>query len=74
MPKLLVRNRVESQRLHGPLRGRRLHRRRESKGAVSTVNTLCPQAAVELPDSIGDEDVVDLLLNCKRRGFFGAAD
>jgi AcrR family transcriptional regulator len=36
--------------------------------------TRVPQAALDLPVRIDDDAVVDLLLNCIRRGFFGVTD
>src|SRR6201992_3826186 len=33
--------------------------------------TRVPQAALDLPEPIVDEDVIDLLMTCIRRGFFG---
>jgi AcrR family transcriptional regulator len=35
--------------------------------------TRVPQAALDLPEPIGDDDVIELLMNCIRRGFFGRA-
>jgi AcrR family transcriptional regulator len=33
--------------------------------------TRVPQAALDLPEPIGDEQVIELLMSCIRRGFFG---
>jgi hypothetical protein len=33
--------------------------------------TRVPQAALEMPEPIGDDQVIELLMTCIRRGFFG---
>jgi hypothetical protein len=35
--------------------------------------TRVPQAALDLPEPIGDDEVIELLMTCIRRGFFGRA-
>jgi hypothetical protein len=30
-----------------------------------------PQAALDLPEPIGDDELIDVLMTCIRRGFFG---
>jgi AcrR family transcriptional regulator len=35
--------------------------------------TRLPQAALDLPEPIGDDEIIDLLIDCIRRGFFGLA-
>jgi AcrR family transcriptional regulator len=35
--------------------------------------TRVPQAALDLPEPIGDDQVIELLMTCIRRGFFGRA-
>jgi AcrR family transcriptional regulator len=35
--------------------------------------TRVPQAAIDLPEPIGDDEVIDLLVTCISRGFFGRA-
>ncbi|WP_407685957.1 TetR/AcrR family transcriptional regulator [Mycobacterium sp. HUMS_1102779] len=41
---------------------------------VRALVTRVPQAAVDLPEPISGDKVVELLLSCLRRGFFGVAD
>ncbi|WP_375485133.1 TetR/AcrR family transcriptional regulator [uncultured Mycobacterium sp.] len=36
--------------------------------------TRVPQAAADLPDPLNDDEVIELLLTCIRRGFFGQAN
>ena len=40
---------------------------------VRALVTRLPQAALDLPERIDDDEVVDLLLSCIARGFFGSA-
>lgn len=35
--------------------------------------TRVPQAALDLPEPIGDDEVIELLMSCIKRGFFGRA-
>ena len=41
---------------------------------VRALVTRVPQAALDLPAPIVGDEVVDLMLSCLRRGFFGMAD
>lgn len=41
---------------------------------VRALVTRIPQAALDLPEPIVGDEVVDLMLSCLRRGFFGVAD
>lgn len=40
---------------------------------VRSLVTRVPQAALDLPEPIGDDDIVELLMTCIRRGFFAKA-
>ncbi|MCW2663647.1 MAG: putative transcriptional regulator, partial [Mycobacterium sp.] len=35
--------------------------------------TRVPQAALDLPDPIDDDDLINVLMTCINRGFFGRA-